>query len=78
MTRNRAIANGTLLALRTKLEDMVLAKPPLLPSVGQTIPRTWLQAMSFLRALRDGRDPTLAARSAVPSQVSLSLPVAPK
>ena len=57
----------TLLVLRQKLEDMVLSKPPLLPSVGQTIPRTWLQAMSFLRAVRDGRDPVLAARSAVPS-----------
>jgi hypothetical protein len=46
---------------------MVLSKPPLLPSVGQMIPRTWLQAMSFVRAVRDGRDPVLAARSAVPS-----------
>ena len=42
-------------------------KPPLLPSVGQTIPRTWLQAMAFLRSLRDGRDPVAAARSAVPT-----------
>lgn len=63
------IAGGdaTLLALRTHLEEMVLTKPPMLPSVGQTIPRTWLQAMAFLRALRDGRDAVSATRSAVPS-----------
>ena len=59
--------DATILLVRQKLEELVLRKPPLLPSVGQFIPKTWLQAMSFLRAVRDGRDPVLAARSAVPS-----------
>ena len=65
-------------ALRARLDAIVFSEPPMLPSVGQLVPRTWLLAMTFLRALRDGRDPTLAARSAVPSQASLGLPVAPK
>ena len=34
------------------LEAIVLAKPPLLPCIGMAIPRTWILAMSFLRALR--------------------------
>ena len=59
--------DATLDALRVKLEEMVLAKPPLLPSVGQTIPKTWLQAIAYLRSLRDGRDPIAAARLAVPT-----------
>lgn len=37
------------------------ARPPLLPCIGMAIPRTWILAMSFLRALRDGRDPVLVA-----------------
>ena len=59
--------DATLAVLKTKLEELVLCKPPLLPSVGQMIPRTWLQAIAFLRSLRDGRDPVAAARAAVPS-----------
>ena len=58
-----AIAGGdaSLAALRSRLEAIVLAKPPLLPCIGMAIPRTWILAMSFLRALRDGRDPVLVA-----------------
>ena len=61
----------TIELVRQKLEEMVMSKPPLLPSVGQCIPKSWLQAMSFLRAVRDGRDPVLAARSAVPSAAEM-------
>ena len=70
-----AVAGGdaSLLALRARLEELVLGKPPLLPSVGQTIPRSWLVAMSYLRALRDGRDPVAAARNAVPTSDSAEL-----
>ena len=57
---------ATLQSLRTRLETILLAKPPLLPSVGQTIPRTWILAMTFLRALRDGRDPIEAAKAIGP------------
>ena len=58
-----AITGGdsSLAALRSRLETIVLAKPPLLPCIGMAIPRTWILAMSFLRALRDGRDPVLVA-----------------
>ena len=49
-------------ALRARLDAIVFSDPPMLPSVGQLIPRTWLLAMTFLRALRDGRDPTDSAR----------------
>ena len=50
--------------LRKRLETIVLATPPLLRSVGQTIPRSWLNAMSAMRALRDGREPLAVARRA--------------
>ena len=58
-----AIAGGdaSLTNLRTRLEAIVLAKPPLLPCIGMAIPRTWILAMGFLRALRDGRDPIAVA-----------------
>ena len=62
----------SLLALRHRLEEIVFGKPPLLPSVGQTIPKSWMQAMSFLRALRDGRNPVAAARNAVLGDVLAS------
>ena len=64
------IAGGdaSLAALRVRLEEMVFAKPPLLPSVGQMIPRTWLLAIAYVRALRDGRDPIAAARTAIDLQ----------
>ena len=58
-------------ALRKRLDDIVFSDPPLLPSVGQLVPRTWLLAMTFLRALRDGRDPVeagwAAERASVPT-----------
>ena len=58
-----AVAGGdaSLSNLRTRLETIVLAKPPLLPCIGMAIPRTWILAMGFLRALRDGRDPVAVA-----------------
>jgi hypothetical protein len=62
----------SLLALRHRLEEIVFGKPPLLPSVGQTIPKSWMQAMSFLRALRAGRNPVAAARNAVLGDVLAS------
>jgi len=58
-------------ALRFRLDDIVFSDPPMLPSVGQLVPRTWLLAMTFLRALRDGRDPVeagwAAERASVPT-----------
>ena len=59
-----SVAGGdqSLSSLRLQIESLLLAKPPLLPSVGQTIPRTWVLAMTYLRALRDGRDPIEAAK----------------
>jgi len=58
-----AVAGGdaSLANLRSRLEAIVLAKPPLLPCIGMAIPRTWILAMGFLRALRDGRDPVAVA-----------------
>ena len=56
--------------LRQRLEELVFAKPPLLSSVGQMIPRTWLLAMAYLRALRDGRDPIAAAHASIDLQVT--------
>ena len=46
-----------------KLESILNIKPPMLPSVGQTIPRAWILAMSYLRALRDGKDPIASAKA---------------
>ena len=43
---------------------LTLAKPPMLLSVGQVIPRSWVYAASMLRAMRDGRDPIATARHA--------------
>ena len=62
-----AVAGGdlSLKHLKSRLEAIVLAKPPLLPSVGQAIPRNWLLATTFLRALRDGRSPLKAVQSAL-------------
>ncbi len=61
-----AVAGGkpALDALRQQLEAICSSSPPLLLSIGQTIPRTWSYAVSMLRAMRDGRDPVAAARHA--------------
>ena len=74
-----AVAGGdlSLRHLKSRLESLVLTKPPLLPSVGQSIPRTWLLAISFLRAIRDGRSPVKAVQSTLAAQearISLTLP----
>ena len=84
-----SIAGGdaSLRGLKTRLENVVLSKPPLLPCVGMSIPRTWLLAISFLRAIRDGRVPlkavqaTLAAQEAVgnePPEMAAEQRVAPR
>ena len=39
--------------------------PPLLPCVGQLLPRSWQAAMAMLRALRDGRAVTGAVQRAL-------------
>ena len=56
--------DASLLRLRTVLEGIATASPPLLLSIGQTIPRSWSCAVTALRALRDGRDPVASARAA--------------
>ena len=62
--------DASLKALRSRLESIVLTKPPLLPSIGLSIPRTWLLAIGFLRAIREGREPVRAVQAAVASQES--------
>ena len=54
----------SLQALRTNLNELVEADPPLLPAVNLTIPRSWTVAMALTLALRDGRDGLAAARYA--------------
>ena len=51
----------SLKALRTNLNELVEADPPLLPAVNLTIPRSWTVAMALTLALRDGRDGLAAA-----------------
>ena len=46
-----------------RLESLVFAEPPILPW-SASVPRTWLLAMTYLRALRDGRDPVEAGWAA--------------
>ena len=48
--------------MSAQIEEIVLSSPPMLPSVGQRIPKTWLTASSMLRAIRDGRDPERVAK----------------
>ena len=52
-------------AVRAQLEAISCASPPLLPSIGFSIPASWLPPIAFLRALRDGISPTYAVRRAV-------------
>ena len=56
--------NASLLKLRATLEAIAQAKPPLLLSIGQTIPRSWSYASAMLRAIRDGSDPVAVAKAA--------------
>lgn len=51
-------------AVRTQLEALSCATPPLLPSMGFVIPHAWCAPIAFLRALRDGVPPAEAARRA--------------
>ena len=64
-------------ALRARLEGIVFAEPPLLPSCNAPISRTMVLTTTFLRALRDGRDPIDSARAAdlgyIPSTMSTEL-----
>ena len=56
---------ASLLALRAHLETLVTAQPPLLPSAGTVIPRSWLPALALGPALRDGKEPIAAAQQAL-------------
>jgi len=51
-----ADGNASLLALRKQL-DAIVQQPALFPSVGATVPRSWLAAIAVVRALRGGRPP---------------------
>ena len=51
----------TIKAARSRLEAIVLAQPPLLPSIGLSIPKAWMPVIAMARALRDGRHPVAAA-----------------
>ena len=57
--------DASLKAALARLESLVLREPPLLPCVGQLLPRSWQAAMAMLRALRDGRDVTAAVQRAL-------------
>ena len=46
---------ATIVAARSRLEAIVLAQPPLLPSIGLSIPKAWTPVTAMVRALRDGR-----------------------
>ena len=46
---------ASLAALREQLESIARTQPPLLPSVGISIPGSWRGALDLIRALRDGR-----------------------
>ena len=61
-----AVPGGELTAraIIDQLEMIACATPPLLPSIGFSIPSIWLPAMAFLRALRDGLDPSESVRRA--------------
>lgn len=50
-------------ALREQLGKLVLSDKPILPTIGQSVPRVLALTTVFIRALRDGRDPTDAARA---------------
>ena len=65
-----SIAGGdaSLRHLRSRLESVCSAKPPLLPCIGMSVPRTWLLAFSFLRAIRDGRMPLKAVQATLAAQ----------
>lgn len=54
---------ASLRRLKSILETIATSKPPLLLSIGQTIPRTWSYAVSMLRAIRDGAEPVAMARA---------------
>ena len=60
--------------MRTRLEEIVFSEPPRLASIGQLIPRTWLLAITFLRALRDGRNAVEAAKMAESGNQSTPVP----
>ena len=51
--------------VRARLEAIACAKPPLLPSIGFAIPQSWVPAICFMRALRDGLPPGEATRRAL-------------
>lgn len=51
--------------VREQLEAIACAHPPLLPSIGFTIPQSWMPAITFLRALRDGLPHGEATRRAL-------------
>ena len=61
-----AVADGdaSLLALRKQLETIVQL-PALFPSVGATVPQSWLAAIAVVRALRDGRPPLDEVREVI-------------
>ena len=60
--------------LNRRIEAIILADSPMLPTIGMPVPRVLHLSMVFLRALRDGRDPNDSARAAdlgyIPSAMS--------
>ena len=62
-----AVSGGeaTLKELRDHLAALTRAQPPLLPSAGYVIPRSYVPALAAVLALRDGRDALRAARKAL-------------
>jgi Leucine-rich repeat (LRR) protein/GTPase SAR1 family protein len=65
---------SSLEALREHIGKLILSDTPVLPTIGQAVSRVLALTMVFIRALRDGRDTTDAARAQdlgyIPSMMS--------
>ena len=68
--------DASLIALYNHLNTLLTSSPPLLPSVGFTIPGLWLPALALPAALRDGLDPVAAAKRALDSDAQAATPSA--
>ena len=68
--------DASLIALYNHLNTLLTSSPPLLPSVGFTIPGSWLPALALPAALRDGLDPVAAAKRALDSDAQAATPSA--
>ena len=59
--------DASLLALREHLYTILSASPPLLPSIGFVLPKSWLPALALPAALREGRSPASVLSPSAPA-----------